>query len=220
MADPEIDQITRLFTEAVPEIAAGVVQIKAMAREPGLRTKVAVASLDKKVDCVNACVGVRGSRIRNVVDQLGSERIDLFRWDDSLHVLISSALQPARIEEVFVYEHLRRAIVVVKDDQLSLARGRREQNVRLASKLVGRDIWAMTPDMLNDAAELAENRFCQIPDVSPDLAESLVKQGLFSYRDLTSLKPEQLAKLVGITDSQAEPIIRFAAQRDDEEPFA
>ena len=105
-----------------------------MAREAGYRTKVAVSSIDMKVDCVGACVGVRGSRIKNIVDELGGERIDIVRWNDSLQVLIPNALQPAQIEEVFLYPRLGRAIVLVKEDQLSLAIGRRGQNVRLAQQ--------------------------------------------------------------------------------------
>ena len=97
-----------------------------------------------------ACVGVRGSRIKNIVDELGGERIDIVRWNDALQVLIPNALQPAQVEEVFLYPRLGRAIVLVKEDQLSLAIGRRGQNVRLASKLVGWDIEIMTHDELNE----------------------------------------------------------------------
>ena len=120
-----------------------------------------------KVDCVGACVGVRGSRIKNIVDELGGERIDIVRWNDSLQVLIPNALQPAQIEEVLLYPRLGRAIVLVKEDQLSLAIGRRGQNVRLASKLVGWDIEIMTHDELNEGIERAEGWFRQIPDVTP-----------------------------------------------------
>jgi hypothetical protein len=112
-----------------------VIQIRAMAREPGYRSKVAVSSSDPRVDCVGACVGVRGNRIKNIVDELGGERIDIVRWDDSLEVLIPNALQPAEVEQVILCKMLGRAIVLVREDQLSLAIGRRGQNVRLASKL-------------------------------------------------------------------------------------
>src|SRR5207302_4913120 len=101
------------------------------------RTKVAVSSIDLKVDCVGACVGVRGSRIKNIVDELGGERIDIVRWNDSLQVLIPNALQPAQVEEVFLYPRLGRAIVLVKEDQLSVALRRRGQTVRLAAELGG-----------------------------------------------------------------------------------
>ncbi|HZY85661.1 MAG TPA: transcription termination factor NusA, partial [Gemmataceae bacterium] len=150
------DFVRQLFEKEIPEIADRTIEIKAIAREAGYRTKVAVSSIDLKVDCVGACVGVRGSRIKNIVDELGGERIDIVRWNDSLQVLIPNALQPAQIEEVFLYPRLGRAIVLVKEDQLSLAIGRRGQNVRLASKLVGWDIEIMTHDELNEGIEKAE----------------------------------------------------------------
>src|SRR5581483_9225301 len=130
------DCVRRLFEQEIPEIGDRTIEIKAIAREAGYRTKMAVSSIDMKVDCVGACVGVRGSRIKNIVDELGGERIDIVRWNDSLQVLIQYALQPATIEEVMLYPRLGRAIVLVQEDQLSLAIGRRGQNVRLASKLV------------------------------------------------------------------------------------
>src|SRR6185369_182598 len=140
------DFVRRLFENEIPEISDHTIEVRAIAREAGYRTKIAVSSIDMKVDCVGACVGVRGSRIKNIVDELGGERIDIVRWNDSLQVLIPNALQPATIEEVFLYPRLGRAIVLVKEDQLSLAIGRRGQNVRLASKLVGWDIEIMTMD--------------------------------------------------------------------------
>src|SRR3954447_20143624 len=169
MPDTDTDLITRLFTQEVPEIADGAVAIKAMAREAGYRTKIAVSSIDMKVDCVGACVGVRGSRIKNIVDALGGERIDIVRWNDALQVLIPNALQPANIEEVYLYTRLGRAIVLVQEDQLSLAIGRRGQNVRLASKLVGWDIEIMTHDEYNDGIDRAERWFNALPNVQPEM---------------------------------------------------
>src|SRR5439155_2729749 len=122
-------------------------------------SKLSGRSIYVKVDGVGACVGVPGWRIKNIVDQLGGERIDIVRWNDSLQGMIPNALQPAAIEEVFLYPRLGRAIVLVKEDQLSLAIGRRGQNVRLASKLVGWDIEIMTHDELNEGIEKAENWF-------------------------------------------------------------
>jgi N utilization substance protein A len=156
MPDEDTELITRLFAQEVPEIAVGTVEIRAVAREAGYRTKMAVFSTDPKVDCVGVCVGVRGSCIKNIVNELGGERIDIVRWNDSLQVLIPNALQPAMIEEVFLFAHRRRVIVLVKEDQVSLAQGRRGQNVRLASKLVGWHIEIVTHDILNEAIERAE----------------------------------------------------------------
>ncbi len=108
----------RLFEQEIPEIADGVIEIRAIAREPGYRSKVAVSSTDQRVDCVGACVGVRGNRIKNIVDELAGERIDIVRWSDDMQVLIPNALQPAEVEEVILCQMLGRAIVLVREDQL------------------------------------------------------------------------------------------------------
>ncbi len=208
------DFVRRLFEQEIPEIDDRTIEIKAVAREAGHRTKVAVSSIDMKVDCVGACVGVRGSRIKNIVDELGGERIDIVRWNDSLQVLIPNALQPAQIEEVFLYPRLGRAIVLVKEDQLSLAIGRRGQNVRLASKLVGWDIEIMTHDELNSGIEQAETWFREIsakmPEVTDEVVETFIEEGFLSFDDLTFLEPAELAELAGVTEEQAEEIIAFA----------
>ena len=129
--------VQRLFEQEIPEIAEGVIEVRAIAREPGYRTKVAVSSTDQRVDCVGACVGVRGNRIKNIVDELAGERIDIVRFSDDMQTLVPNALQPAEVEEVILCQMLGRAIVLVREDQLSLAIGRRGQNVRLGSKLCG-----------------------------------------------------------------------------------
>jgi len=214
------DFVRRLFENEIPEIADRTIEIKAVAREAGYRTKIAVSSIDLKVDCVGACVGVRGSRIKNIVDELGGERIDIVRWNDSLQVMIPNALQPAQIEEVFLYPRLGRAIVLVKEDQLSLAIGRRGQNVRLASKLCGWDIEIMTHDELSEGIDKAVNWFGQIPGLAPELVEAFIEEGFLSYDDLTFLEPAQLAELAGIGEEQAEEVIAFAeeaAERVEEE---
>ena len=152
------DFVRRLFELEIPEIADQIISIRALAREAGYRSKVAVTSIDAKVDAVGACVGVRGTRIKNIVDELGGERIDIVRWNESLQVLIPNALQPAEIDEVMLCQLLGRAIVLVREDQLSLAIGRRGQNVRLASKLVGWDIEIMTSEELDELIEKAVDR--------------------------------------------------------------
>ena len=154
--------VQRLFEQEIPEIAEGVIEIRAIAREPGYRTKVAVSSTDQRVDCVGACVGVRGNRIKNIVDELAGERIDIVRWSDDMQVLIPNALQPAEVEEVILCQMLGRAIVLVREDQLSLAIGRRGQNVRLASKLCGWDIEIMTREELDEQIERAVAGFSSL----------------------------------------------------------
>src|SRR5438105_4966298 len=206
------DFVRRLFENEIPEIADRTIEIKALAREAGYRSKIAVSSIDLKVDCVGACVGVRGSRIKNIVDELGGERIDIVRWNDSLQVMIPNALQPATIEEVFLYSRLGRAIVLVQEDQLSLAIGRRGQNVRLASKLVGWDIEIMTHDELGSGVERAEGWFRQLPGVTDEMVEMFIEEGFLSYDDLTFMEPAQLGELAGITEEQADDMILFAEE--------
>ncbi len=210
------DFVRRLFENEIPEIAERTIEIKAVAREAGYRCKIAVSSIDLKVDCVGACVGVRGSRIKNIVDELGGERIDIVRWNDSLQIMIPNALQPAQIDEVFLYPRMGRAIVLVKDDQLSLAIGRRGQNVRLASKLVGWDIEIMTMDELNEGIEKAELWFRQIPGVTDEMVEVFIEEGFLSLDDLTVMDPVQLAEMLGITDEEADDMILFAEEVTDQ----
>jgi N utilization substance protein A len=205
--------VQRLFEQEIPEITDGVIEIRAMAREPGYRTKVAVSSTDQRVDSVGACVGVRGNRIKNIVDELGGERIDIVRWSDDLQVLIPNALQPAEIEEVILCQMLGRAIVLVREDQLSLAIGRRGQNVRLASKLCGWDIEIMTRDELDEQLEQALGGFGSIEGVSADLADRLVGEGFLSYDDLSVIEPSDLAEMGGLTEEQVQQVIEQAETR-------
>lgn len=134
------DFVRRLFELEVPEIADGTVVIKGIAREPGYRTKITVHSINDRVDCLGACVGVRGSRIRNVVDELNGENVDIVRWSDNPLELIKNSLKPAEIAEVILDEAQKRATVYVLKDQLSQAIGKGGRNVRLASKLAGWEI--------------------------------------------------------------------------------
>jgi len=214
------DFVRCLFENEIPEIADRTIEIKALAREAGYRAKIAVSSIDLKVDCVGACVGVRGSRIKNVVDELGGERIDIVRWNDSLQIMIPNALQPAQVDEVFLYPRLGRAIVLVKEDQLSLAIGRRGQNVRLASKLVGWDIEIMTIDELNEGIDRAQTWFVHLPGACDDLTERFIEEGFLSFDDLTFVEASELAELAGIDEDTAQDIIDYAedaADRVDEE---
>ena len=138
------DVVRCLFELEVPEIADGIIDIRRIEREPGYRTKLAVNSGDEKVDCVGACVGVRGTRIKSIIDELGGERIDIIRWSTEPDVLIANALKPAEVSHIELEDSTKKALVLVNEDQLSLAIGRKGQNVRLASKLSGWDIDIMT----------------------------------------------------------------------------
>ena len=202
------DFVRRLFELEIPEIADQVISIRALAREAGYRSKVAVTSIDAKVDAVGACVGVRGTRIKNIVDELGGERIDIVRWNESLQVLIPNALQPAEIDEVMLCQLLGRAIVLVREDQLSLAIGRRGQNVRLASKLVGWDIEIMTSEELDELIEKAVGTFTRIDGVDAALAEKLVEQGILSYDDLSVMEIADLVSTIeGLDEELAVEIV-------------
>jgi N utilization substance protein A len=134
--------VRRLFELEVPEIADGILEIRRIVREPGYRTKIAVWSKDPKIDCVGACVGVRGARIKSIIDELGGEKIDIIRWSDSLETLVMNGLKPATIhlDNIFPDVDSRTVVVIVDEDQQSLAIGKKGQNVRLASRLCGWDI--------------------------------------------------------------------------------
>ena len=169
-----VELVMRLFETEIPEVSERIIEIRSIAREAGYRSKVAVSCIDNKIDPVGACVGVRGSRIRTIVDELGGERIDIVRWNESLDVLVPNAMQPAEVEDVVLCPMLGRVLVLVRDDQLSLAIGKRGQNVRLASKLVGWDIEVMTQQELDEQLEGSVMAFSVIPEVSVELAEEAV----------------------------------------------
>ena len=203
--------VQRLFEQEIPEIADGVIEIRAISREPGYRSKVAVSSSDQRVDCVGACVGVRGNRIKNIVDELGGERIDIVRWSDDLPVLVPNALQPAEVEEVILCQMLGRAIVLVREDQLSLAIGRSaDRPVRLASKLCGWDIEIMTREELDEQIERAVSGFSALEGVDDALAEKLVGEGFLSYDDLSVIEPDALMEMGGLTAEQVDAIVAQA----------
>jgi N utilization substance protein A len=205
--------VQRLFEQEIPEIADGVIEIRAISREPGYRSKVAVISSDARVDCVGACVGVRGNRIKNIVEELGGERIDIVRWSDDLQVLVPNALQPAEIDEVILCQMLGRAIVLVREDQLSLAIGRRGQNVRLASKLCGWDIEIMTREELDQQIERAIVGFASIDGLDESVAERLVGEGFLSYDDLSVIEPEDLMEMGELSAEVVDAIVSQAEER-------
>jgi N utilization substance protein A len=212
------DFIRRLFEQEIPELAEHIIEIRSVAREAGYRAKVAVSSIDSKVDCVGACVGVRGSRIKNVLDELGGERIDIIRYNESLQVMIPNALAPAQIEEVQIYPRIGRAIVLVREDQLSLAIGKRGQNVRLASKLTGIDIEIMTFDELTEEIEKAESNFSSLPHVSEEAIEGLIEEGVLSFDDLSVMEPERVMEIFSLEEDQAMEVIEYAEEAAENAP--
>lgn len=205
--------VQRLFEQEIPEVSDGVITLNGIAREPGYRSKVAVSSTDQRVDCVGACVGVRGNRIKNIVDELAGERIDIVRWNDDPQVLIPNALQPAEVDEVILCRMMGRAIVLVREDQLSLAIGRRGQNVRLASKLCGWDIEIMTQEELEEQIERAVAGFSSLEGVTEEVANRLVGEGFLSYDDLSVIEPDAFMEMSELTAEQVDAIVAQAEER-------
>ena len=206
------DFIRRLFELEVPEINEKIIEIRALAREAGYRTKVAVNSLDDKVDPVGACVGVRGSRIKNVVDELGGEKIDIVRWNESSQVLVSNALMPAKVSEIALCFELGRATVVVDEEQLSLAIGKHGQNVRLAARLTGWDIDILTPDEYNQGVERLTNCVKSVEGADDTTVDKLIALGVISVADLDDVGVEPLVNELKINADVAEKLVAAASK--------
>ncbi|BCM82015.1 transcription termination factor NusA [Methylobacterium indicum] len=196
--------MAKLFGQEVPEIYDGIVEVKAVARDPGSRAKIAVISRDSSIDPVGACVGMRGSRVQAVVGELQGEKIDIIPWSQDQATFIVNALQPAEVVKVVLDEEADRIEVVVPDDQLSLAIGRRGQNVRLASQLTGWDI-----DILTEAEESERrqkefvertNTFMQALDVDETVGQLLAAEGFRSVEEIAYVEPTELANIQGLDE--------------------
>jgi N utilization substance protein A len=206
------DFIRALFDLEVPEVAEKIIEIKVLAREAGYRTKVAVNSLDPKVDAVGACVGIRGSRIKNIVDELGGEKIDIVRWNDSSKILIANALKPAEVAEIALCFELGRATVVVVEDQLSLAIGKRGQNVRLAARLTGWDIDILTPNEFNAGLDLLEKSLREVEGVGTTTVDKVIAMGMVSVLDVEEVGPEPLISELDLDRALAQKIVVRCAE--------
>ena len=214
--------MAKLFAQEVPEIYDGIITVKAVARDPGSRAKIAVISRDSSIDPVGACVGMRGSRVQAVVGELQGERIDIIPWSPDVATFIVNALQPAEVAKVVLDEEAERIEVVVPDDQLSLAIGRRGQNVRLASQLTGWDI-----DILTEAEESERRQkefvertktFMDALDVDEVVGQLLASEGFRSVEELTYVDLSELASIEGFDEETAAEIqnraINHLAERD------
>ena len=208
---PEL--IVRLFELEVPEVADRVIQVEAIAREAGHRTKVAVSSVDSRVDAVGACVGIRGSRIKNIVEEMAGEKIDIVRFNESPQVFIANALKPAEVKEILLNRDINRATVLVSEDQLSLAIGKKGQNVRLAARLSGWNIDILTPAEYDQQRATAMEQLTAIEAVGPDLANELMAAGYISLADVVEVDPETLSRLANVDAEQAKDIIGQVAER-------
>jgi N utilization substance protein A len=193
--------MAKLFAQEVPEVYDGIIEIKSVARDPGSRAKIAVMSNDSGIDPVGACVGMRGSRVQAVVQELQGEKIDIIPWSQDQATFVVNALAPAEVSKVVIDEDTGRIEVVVPDDQLSLAIGRRGQNVRLASQLTGFDI-----DILTDAQESERRQeefksrsqtFMDALDVDDVIAHLLVTEGFASVEEVAFVPTEDLAGIEG-----------------------
>ncbi len=207
------DFIKRLFEVEVPEVSERVIEIKAMAREAGYRTKIAVSSIDSKVDAVGACVGVRGSRIRNIVDELNGEKIDIVRWNESSQILIQNALKPAEVSEISLCFELGRATVVVDDSQLSLAIGKRGQNVRLAARLTGWDVDILTPEEFNKGLDTLSVTLKDLPEMSEEKIDRLAALGMISVFDIEEVGAGVLQTELEISAEAAQLAVETASAK-------
>ena len=216
--------LAKLFAQEVPEIYDGIIEIKAVSRDPGSRAKMAVISRDSSIDPVGACVGMRGSRVQAVVQELQGEKIDIIPWSPQAATFVVNALAPAEVTKVVMDEEAGRVEVVVPDDQLSLAIGRRGQNVRLASQLTRWDI-----DILTEAEESERRQeefrrrtglFVEALDVDDVIAGLLVTEGFNSVEELAFTPEEELASIEGFDENIAAELIRrgeaFLTRRDTE----
>src|SRR3954467_1191693 len=202
---PEL--IRRLFEREVPEVGERTIELKALAREPGHRTKIAVSSIDSKVEAVGACVGGRGSRIKNIVDELGGEKIDIVRWNESSQILISNALKPAEVAEVSLCFELGRATVVVNEDQLSLAIGKRGQNVRLAARLTGWDVDILTPPEFQNGTTRLDQTLKSIEGITQEMIDKVIALGLIDVRDIEEVGTGPLMEELGLDEETAQRMV-------------
>ena len=196
-----------LFKMEVPEIYEGVIEIKAVARDPGSRAKIAVVSYDNSIDPVGACVGMRGSRVQAVVNELGGEKIDIIPWNEDIPTFLVNALQPAEVTKVVFDEEAERIEVVVPDEQLSLAIGRRGQNVRLASQLTGLDIDIMTEEEESKRRqaefETRTKLFVDTLDLDEFFAQLLVAEGFTNLEEVAYVELDELTAIEGVDEATA-----------------
>ena len=199
--------MAKLFMQEVPEIYDGIVEIISVARDPGSRAKIAVHTSDNSIDPVGACVGMRGSRVQSVVNELQGQKIDIVKWSPDIATFVISSLAPAEATKVVLDEEIERIEVVVPDDHLSLAIGRRGQNVRLASQLTKWDI-----DILTEAEESERRQnefnekseiFIQALDVDEVIAQLLVSEGFLSIEDLVFVETSEISSIEGFDDDTA-----------------
>jgi N utilization substance protein A len=206
-----VNLLTKLFEMEVPEISEGIVVIEAAAREPGGRAKIAVSSRDSDVDPVGACVGMKGSRVQAVVQELRGEKIDIVTWDEDPARFVCAALAPAEVSRVIIDEANHAMEIIVPDDQLSLAIGRRGQNVRLAAQLTGWKLDINSESRVREMREFADKSLGSLPGMTEMLIETLYAHGFRQARDVAEVSPEVLAQIPGMDPARI-PAVQEAAR--------
>ena len=204
------DFLVHLFKTEVPEISEGIVEIKGAAREPGVRAKFAVSSNDSDIDPVGACVGMKGSRVQNVVQELRGEKIDIIPWHVDDAKFVCNALAPAEISRVIIDEENGSMEVIVPDDFLSVAIGKRGQNVRLASKLTGWHLDVNSESKYSEAMKKGYDSLVALPGVGISMADSLFEKGLYSAEELIKVSVDDLTQIRGIGEEKAAALIENA----------
>jgi len=220
--------LINLFRTEVPEISEGIVKVMGAAREPGSRAKVAVSSSDTDIDPVGACVGMKGSRVQNVVQELRGEKIDIISWHVDAAKFVCNALAPAEISRVIIDEENRSMEVIVPDEFLSVAIGKRGQNVRLASKLTGWHLDVMSETRYGETMKDGYDSLVGLPGVGVSMADALYEKGFFSAEELSNASIEDLTQIRGIGDEKAKKLIDAAtdtvaisgASGEDSEPVS
>tara|TARA_A100001015_G_C15014474_1_gene724799 strand:- start:34 stop:1305 length:1272 start_codon:yes stop_codon:yes gene_type:complete len=208
--------LSRLFFQEVPEIYEGVIEVKSVSRDPGSRAKILVSSKDSSLDPVGACVGMRGSRVQTVVNELQGEKIDIIKWTEDLPTLVAESLSPAEIQKVLIDEQNKRMEVILTEENLSKAIGRRGQNVRLASKLIGYEIDILTDKEDSERRQIefkekTEN-FVKNLEVDETLGQLLVSENFQSVEEIAQSKPEDIHKIEGIEEETALELIARAKE--------
>ncbi|MCP4914013.1 MAG: transcription termination factor NusA [Oligoflexia bacterium] len=199
--------LVKLFEIEVPEIADGTIEIKSAAREPGHRAKIAVVSQDKDIDPVGACVGMKGSRVQNVVNELQGEKIDIVKWSEDLDTFARAALAPAEISNIMIDHDEKSMDVVVEEDQLSLAIGRRGQNVRLAAMLSSYKVNIISKSKLQEKIQKSVDNLLQVPGITDARAQVLVQSGVTAIGDLSVVEASDLVAMLEISEDDAKEII-------------
>jgi len=202
--------IKQMFELEVPEIYEGIVRIKSIARETGERTKIAVYSTDEKIDCVGACVGMRGSRVKDIVRELRGEKIDIIKWSEDTKQFISAALSPAKVVDMEINQEKKSAKVLVEDDQLSLAIGKRGQNVRLACKLTGWNIDIRSAKEKEEKKKVSD--LTKLSGIGKKTQSALIEAGFETLAQLAESKVSDLTKIKGVGKKKAEKIIAQAKE--------